>query len=181
MKTRLEVREAGHADAGAIAALHAASWRATYRGIMPDSFLDGPVESERLRHWQQALAQPEDGDLVLLAHRGGAPVAFVAVRREPDGLYDAYLDNLHVRPGLTGGGIGRRLLGLAARRLAQAGRRSLCLWAYDANAGGIAFYERLGAVVVERGTERFAGADLPHSRLAWTDTAALADACGVPG
>ena len=38
-----------------IAALHAASWKAAYRGLFADSYLDGDVEYERLRHWRQRI------------------------------------------------------------------------------------------------------------------------------
>ena len=37
----IEVRHANESDASAIARVRAESWRAAYRGIVPDAFLDG--------------------------------------------------------------------------------------------------------------------------------------------
>lgn len=42
-------------DAELIATLHAESWQRTYRGMMPDGFLDGPVAAERLDAWRNRL------------------------------------------------------------------------------------------------------------------------------
>jgi hypothetical protein len=40
-KTRWTLRTARSDEAESIAALHTASWRRTYRGMMADDFLDG--------------------------------------------------------------------------------------------------------------------------------------------
>ena len=37
----IEVRHMNQSDASAIARVRAESWRAAYRGIVPDAFLDG--------------------------------------------------------------------------------------------------------------------------------------------
>jgi ribosomal protein S18 acetylase RimI-like enzyme len=174
----LALRDATLADAEAIAALHAASWRSAYRGIMPDAYLDGDCATERSAYWRARLAQPLPGGHVLLAHDGEALLGFIAVWPDPQMAFDAYLDNLHVAPGSRGRGIGRELLGAAARRLADEGRRTLCLWVYDANRGAFDFYRALGAAVVERGIDQFAGRGIPHTKLAWEDSARLAAACG---
>lgn len=174
------LRDAGPADAARIAALHAASWRVAYRGIFPDEYLDHECAAERERYWHARLAAPEPGGFVMLAEEAGALLAFLAVWPDPDGRCDALLDNLHVAPEARGCGLGRTLLGAAATRLQAQGRRSLTLWVFDANAAALAFYRRLGAEMVERGLDEFAGARIPHTRLAWEDVARLAAACG-PG
>jgi ribosomal protein S18 acetylase RimI-like enzyme len=174
----LALRDATLADAEAIAALHAASWRSAYRGIMPDAYLDGDCVSERRGYWIARLADPTPGGHVLLAQDSEALLGFVAVWPDPGFTFDAYLDNLHVSPVSRGRGIGRQLLGAVARRLANEGRRSVCLWVFDANRRAFDFYRALGAVAVETGIDQFAGADIPHTRLAWEDSARLAAACG---
>ena len=59
-------RPATVTDADRIAALHARSWQETYRGIMPDEFLDNEVENERLAVWQERFAgQPPDRHLIV--------------------------------------------------------------------------------------------------------------------
>ena len=51
-------REATEHDAGAIAALHADSWRRHYRGAYLDSYLDGDVVADRLEVWSSRLTPP---------------------------------------------------------------------------------------------------------------------------
>jgi ribosomal protein S18 acetylase RimI-like enzyme len=154
------IRAASLADAALIAGLHAASWRSTYRGQLPDAYLDHEVEAERLLHWRAVLADPRAGDLVLLY----GEVGFAAVRgREPG--FGALLDNLHVDPALRGGGIGAALLREVARRLAARGETAMHLWVFDANTRAQGFYRRHGAVEEGRRTVEFFGAQVPETRL----------------
>lgn len=178
MSIRASVRPASAADAAAIAAVHAASWRSAYRGIMPDAYLDARCAAERLAYWQATLATAPPSRVVLVAELDGSMVGFAAARMEPDEGFEACLDNLHVIASCRGQGVGRLLLGTLARQMATNGCRSLYLWVFDANSAAIRFYQRLGAMAVERGAEQFAGTDIPHTRLAWSDSARLAEACG---
>jgi len=65
--TSVVLRTAAYADAGAIAALHVASWRDAFRGMIPDSVLDGPMLDERLPMWRQVLAIMPAGRMTLVA------------------------------------------------------------------------------------------------------------------
>jgi hypothetical protein len=51
----LEVRLAVQSDTDSIALLHAASWQRTYRGMMPDEFLDNAAVSNRLAVWRERM------------------------------------------------------------------------------------------------------------------------------
>ena len=53
------LRQADARDADLIAAMHADSWARTYRGLLPDGFLDQEVVQDRLVHWQHKIAGPE--------------------------------------------------------------------------------------------------------------------------
>ncbi|SKA20994.1 hypothetical protein SAMN02745126_04171 [Enhydrobacter aerosaccus] len=167
------IRTATLVDADAIAALHAASWRSAYRGILSSGTLGPALDQERRTHWRYALADLGPRDIVLLVD----DLAFIAVWDEGDPGFGAYLDNLHVHPDRRGGGVGRRLMGAAAERLAARGERRLYLWVFDANVRTIEFYRRLGGEIVERGMAEIDGNRVPQSRVVWTDTAVLAEAC----
>src|SRR2546430_7298322 len=67
-------RAAGAADADAVAALHADSWRRHYRGAYSDGFLDGDVLADRRAVWSARLAAPA-GSATGLAEDGGGGVA----------------------------------------------------------------------------------------------------------
>ena len=168
------LRPATAGDLDAISALHVESWRAHYRGMLPDEFLDGPVEEDRLSHWQHVLAQSNDKQLVLVAEADDGLAGFVSAMPSDDDAFDAYIEHLHVRPGLIGGGIGHRLLTEAAGRLVAMGHYSAYLLVFTSNRRAIGFYERLGGETTDLGMADFAGTGIPHSRLAWRDLAGLA-------
>ena len=42
-------------DAVSLAAVEMASWRAAYRGLMPDAFLDGLSEEAKTEDWRRSL------------------------------------------------------------------------------------------------------------------------------
>jgi ribosomal protein S18 acetylase RimI-like enzyme len=169
------IRRAGIADADVIAALHAASWRSAYRGIFTDTTLGPSLDGERQAHWRSKLATMAPDDTVLIA----GDLGFIAVWAKGDPGFGAYIDNLHVRPERRSGGLGRRLLGEAMRRVANRGETGAYLWVFDENARAIDFYRRLGGEIVEGGFDEIDGAQVAHSRIAWRDTARLAEVCGA--
>jgi GNAT superfamily N-acetyltransferase len=163
------ISDATPRDVEAIAALHAASWRATYRGIMPDDFLDREADADRLRHWRSRMQALGPETILLKAVSGDALWAFACTFLDADGTWGALLDNLHVAPTQTGQGIGARLLIATLERVNQVrphGR--LHLWVFEANTRARRFYERLGGVLVEQKVvEVVPGVRVPELRYAW--------------
>ncbi len=172
-----DIVDAGPDDADGVAAVHAASWKATYRGILPDSYLDRDVDRERTRYWHAALADARY-PIVRLAREAGAVVGLVALHDDPDDEgYDFTIEHLHLLPGSTGLGLGRILMREAAKAALGRDARSLCLWVFEDNTGAIGFYERLGGVTDAYGTDKFAGGDAPDRRIGWHDLDALIVRC----
>lgn len=171
------IDEARADDAAAIAAIHIESWRAVYRGILPDDYLDHDVVGERRAYWNAALANPRGGDFTLAAARSGIVVGFISVTRAGEPDYDATIGSLHVMASGRGAGLGQRLMGRAAARLIDDGASSVALTVYDANAAAIRFYERLGGIADGAGIDPFAGANMPDTRYGWRDLPALRRAC----
>jgi ribosomal protein S18 acetylase RimI-like enzyme len=167
------IRPATIADADDIAALHAASWRSAYRGILKDSTLGPTLDGERRTHWRGELAAMAPTDTVLIADGRG----FIAVWAEGDPGFGAYIDNLHVHPERRSAGLGRHLLGAAMRQVAGRGEVRAYLWVFDGNTRAIEFYRWLGGEIVERGFEEIDGLTIPQSRIVWRNTWRLAEAC----
>ena len=98
----MTIRPAALADVDAIAALHVESWRTSYRGILPDAFLDGPVEEDRSSHWFELLEENGCGRTTLVAEGDDGIAGFVSVARSSEDGFDAYVEHMHVRPGRKG-------------------------------------------------------------------------------
>ena len=105
------LRQADARDADLIAAMHADSWARTYRGLLPDGFLDQEVVQDRLVHWQHKIAGPEQGaQAIFIAELDGRPIGFVCVKDDPDSPWGVLLDNLHVLAPWQGTGAGKLLM-----------------------------------------------------------------------
>ena len=151
----LALRPATEADAGLIASIHSASWQATYRGLLPDAFLDGEIAHERASYWRARMSAPgAERRIVLIAERAGEPVGFVCVERQPDSPWGVLLDNLHALPAYQGIGAGKLLMRAAQDWAREHGEAQLYLYVLDGNAPAIAFYERQGW--------QFSGAEPDH-------------------
>ena len=177
----IEFRVAAPADAAAIAALHAESWRRHYRGAYSDSFLDGDVGEDRLAEWNRRFAEADPRRRTIVAHDRLELVGFAHVVFNDDPIWGALLDNLHVAHGYQRRGIGSQLLGLTAGAVLERQQPSgLYLWVLEQNIGSQAFYEACGGERVERAVasppgrvaSRLNGSPV-KLRYAWPDPAVL--------
>ena len=160
------IRPAIESDKSAIAAVHAASWREAYRGILPAAYLDNDVGDDLATQWRDRVIAADDVVLVL---EDPDIVGFIAVWCDPD----AFIDNLHVLPERRSGGLGQQLMARAAFELIERDHSSAHLWVLKDNRRARAFYGRLGGQEVETKTKPIFGHELPHVKIAWPDLAII--------
>lgn len=177
MEPEIVIGDAGAGDAAAIAAVHAESWRATYRGILGDTYLDGPIEAERERLWRARFTETPP-PLVVVARDGAAVVGFACAFPDKDPRWGALIDNLHVLPSHKRRRLATRLMEALARRIAAVSPAApLYLWAYEVNRAARATYESLGGRRVERAPRTGAdGTSAPAIRYTWPSPKAIAAA-----
>ena len=138
-------------DGEAVAALHAESWRQTYRGILTDDYLDGLVAEDRYAVWAERLLDPEPNQYVLLAEEGEKLVGFISFYLDNDPDLGTLIDNFHVAPALKGRGIGAALWREGVRQVMPLAKQTgLYLYVYEANVPAILFYERMGGICISR-------------------------------
>src|ERR1700740_1048664 len=85
-------------DSAALAAVHAISWRSSYREILSDEYLNEELESERLSSWRGRLGVPKTNQYVIVAKQESHIVGFACTFGCEDQLLGTMLDNLHVLP-----------------------------------------------------------------------------------
>ena len=175
----LRLRLARPADAAAIAALHADSWRRHYRGAYADAFLDGDVVADRLAVWTARLRAPAGPTRTLLAVAGADLLGFAHTVFDDDPTWGALLDNLHVAHRHQRRGVGSALLGAAARAVSERGT-GLYLWVQEQNVAAQAFYRARGGACVGRdliappgGLASRLNGSPAKLRYAWTAPAAV--------
>jgi GNAT superfamily N-acetyltransferase len=154
----IRLRAATLDDAALLGRLHAASWQATYRGLMPSSYLDNEAPAERDQFWHTRMAQPFDHKRsVQIAELQDAPVGFVCMQARADPEWGALLDNLHALPQHQGIGAGRIMIRAAEDWARGWGDTRIHLFVFEQNLGARAFYERQGWRSVDRSTHELAG------------------------
>jgi GNAT superfamily N-acetyltransferase len=143
----LRIRPAEAGEARAIATIHVDSWRAAYRGLLPDSYLDRLSIEERERQWAETLEGAVDGSGVLVAEDDGRVVGFASwgPSRDTDAAErTGEVPAIYVDPSAIGIGVGRALFAEAANALRDAGYTCATLWVLEANGRARRFYERAG-------------------------------------
>ncbi len=165
------IRPATELDAAAIAHVHIESWRSTYAGIVPASFLATLDEAERTAQWHDWLqldlpffVAEETGRV--LGFIGGGPI------REPLPGFDAELFAIYLLVSAQHHGTGRALLHTLAQALMQRGLTSMIAWVLEGNASRH-FYERTGAQLVQTKAITIGGALLPVQAFGWPSLASL--------
>ena len=139
------IRPATADDAQAIAAVRVASWRATYRGVVPDTYLDALTETESVERWR-ALAAGEVGGAALLACEAeGRICGFAAygAARAPAHGHSGELYATYYLPQATGKGYGSAMLRRVIAGLRDLGHDDMIVWVMEANARGRRFYENI--------------------------------------
>jgi GNAT superfamily N-acetyltransferase len=165
------VRRATVDDAALIAQVRIDSWRAAYRGMIPDSYLDAMKVDDSTRMWTRVLSAGSDAACTFVAEVEGELVGFAAgitlAERKLD--FDAELTALYVLPSAQRAGIGRRLLSEVAATLAAAGAPNMLVWVLAKNSKARDFYAHLDAQLLAQQTFKWDELDLIEVAYGWRD------------
>jgi ribosomal protein S18 acetylase RimI-like enzyme len=143
----IQVRAATVNDASAIARINVESWRAAYRGIVSERFLNGISISARERAWRERIIV-DTTRVTMVAENGGNVLGYCGLstpsRDEDAGFGVAEIAAIYVHPSLWRTGTGRKLMEAALATLSEAGWGAVTLWVFAANSQARAFYDRYG-------------------------------------
>jgi GNAT superfamily N-acetyltransferase len=179
------IRPARAGDAEAIARVRVDSWRETYRGMIPQAYLDAMKLEESRALWEKVLTAGSNAVSVLVVEHGADIIGFASgnMLAEPKHGFDAELSAVYVRREFQGAGLGRRLVSQTAIALSRRARgaNSLIVWVIAGNKGARAFFERLGAELVVEQAFQWDGMDLVEAGYGWRALDGItADLPGLP-
>ena len=144
-----------------VAAIHAASWRESYRDLIDPAYL-ADIDRRMADRWSEVEIGADD---LLLVAEEDRIVGFLFARAgEP-----AFINSLHVLPGLRSQGIGARLMADAAQRFRNAGSTAAYLDVLTSNSRAIALYRRLGGTLGGVKDKEVGGRRLPNLRIEFPD------------
>jgi ribosomal protein S18 acetylase RimI-like enzyme len=144
----VRIRQAGPADAEAVAQVQAQTWQAAYLGMLPHEVLVGFGQTQGGAFWQRVLERGGGDDAVLVAELDREVVGFVSsgpIRERIPG-YSGEFYALYVLPEAQGCGIGTALIAHAGRAFVRRRWVSAAVWVLEDNDLGRSFYEGLGGL-----------------------------------
>lgn len=142
----MKTRRATPDDAPALAKVHIDSWRAAYRGLVPDSYLDKLDYGRRAERFRESLST--SGEETYIAEQDGEAIGFLtlgACRDEDmDQATTGEIWGIYLAPAHWRKGVGRALCQEAERMLKSRGYTQITLWVFEGNSQARRFYEAMG-------------------------------------
>jgi ribosomal protein S18 acetylase RimI-like enzyme len=161
----MNVRPATAEDADAIGRVQVETWRAAYRGLMPDDAVAAFDVEERRRMWREGLArEPRPGSATFVAELEGEVVGFASVGAARDEEDAGELYAIYLHPTCWDRGIGRALLERAEESMRSSGFTRAILWVMEGNERGERFYRAAGWERDDRKLDTFQGAEIAELR-----------------
>ncbi|WP_282019458.1 GNAT family N-acetyltransferase [Planomicrobium okeanokoites] len=168
----MKIRKAKLADAKGVAHVHVDSWLATYRGIVPDTYLDQISYGVREELWNDNLKAENN---FVAESDEGLIIGFADGGKERTGKYEKLqgeLYSIYILPGYQGKGIGRSLMKRIVEHLKESGYNSMLVWVLEENPSR-GFYEKMGGKKVDRKTLTISGKVLNEIAYGWEDIGLL--------
>jgi ribosomal protein S18 acetylase RimI-like enzyme len=147
--TNITVRPPAEDDASTLAEIQISAWRAAYRGVMTDEYLDA-MDSERYAEgWARNIANPKPGTVQLVAQAGNQVVGFCIFGPATGDADSAFgqLYAINVHPQWWAKGAGSALFSAAEEKLATLGYDKAFLWVEANNKRAIDFYAKRGWLI----------------------------------
>lgn len=165
------IRPAEPEDAGGIARVHVLAWQETYRGLVPDVFLDNLSIPRRTERWRRSLVDRTDPyHRTVVADENDQIVGFAncGFPQETDEEFDGELHAIYLLKSAQGQGIGRKLFSEAVKSLLALGSSSMLVWVLRDNPAR-GFYDRLGGLYVREKLIEIGGEPLIEVAYGWRD------------
>jgi GNAT superfamily N-acetyltransferase len=171
----MQIREAALDDAPRLARVRVDSWRSTYRGMIPDAYLDGMSYPRAESIWTQTLqADGRQGHtLVAVEQRRVIGFAIGGPDRDSRPGYTGEIYALYLLKEYQGRGIGSQLVYRMADWLSGNNMFSMMIWVLEQNPAR-KFYEALGGQVVDSKGLIILDAQLKEIGYGWKDIRPLA-------
>jgi GNAT superfamily N-acetyltransferase len=172
------IREAHQNDIAGIAKVRVDTWRATYKGIVPDDFIENLSYQSTAEGWQKAFWENRSPGVVLfVAENERKDIIGIAVcgpERGRDPVYQGEIYVLYVLPEFQNQGIGHQLVAACVQHLIhQLHVTTMLIWAF-AESPYRRFYESLDGKLVRENAKEIGGRMIPEVGFGWDEIQKLA-------
>lgn len=169
----MEIRRASKEDIKSVSRVYIESWRNTYRGLIPDDYLDTLSYEEAETKWINFLNNENEPFIFVAMNDVGNMIGFAAGQSVNDKKYAGELYSLYLLQEAKGLGIGRKLISVTAKHFREKGIYSMMVWVMRQNKSGLGFYEHMGGEEYIHRTSLFGGTEVEDVAYGWKNTSKL--------
>jgi GNAT superfamily N-acetyltransferase len=167
------IREAQPGDALGMAIVRVETWKATYRGMVPDAFLEALSAESIAERWRKGFWEAPDRKVgVFVAENERSEIVGIAIcgpGQEKDPVYEGEIYILYVLPVYQSQGIGKALVSECIRHLRHRhGFKTMLVWVMAENPHR-KFYESLGGKPVREKQQEIGGRAIVETGYGWDD------------
>jgi len=166
----MPVRNATTKDCFRIAEIGAASWRVTFKGLVPDDMLDNLDVEGSAQRWADCIERlPQNVKVFehnqqILGWICAGPVSEKSKLKQ----FDGKIYGIHTDPIVPRIGAGSALLQAACESLKAQNCLEIYVLVLKQNENAIRFYQKHGAVLQGEYSVNFGGRDLPELAFQWS-------------
>lgn len=171
VKQMYQIRHADVNDAEIMGGIHAGSWKAAYKGIVPDSFLDRINAEGRANYFYKALKEGLEEDVLVFVNEKAVGLMAIGKCRDADQQEPCgEIWGIYLLPEYWNRGIGKHLITWGLQELKARGYQKVTLWVLEENFRARRFYEKMGFTHDGTVKEIFLGKSLNEVRYEkWID------------
>ena len=151
MKNEITIRDAKKEDVRQIAEICVEDWKAAYRGIIDDAYLDSLSVEKR---YEVELNRYQEN---VVATDGREILGYAWLQTTEDAIADCEIVALYVRYAHRNKGIGKLLLRHAVDRFRENGKKRMIIWCLKENHESRRFYEKTGGKAFQASTHNWGG------------------------
>ncbi len=150
------VRPARVQDSDVLALIYATTWRATWQGIFPHTYIESMVSRRNALWWAKNLKRATTPPPLLFVHEDKA-VGYINFgnSRYGDSGFEGEIYELNILPDYQGVGFGGQLFDAARKQLERSGRLGLIAWSLQVNERCCLFYQAKGGTAFTNSVVRF--------------------------
>ncbi|QXW84019.1 GNAT family N-acetyltransferase (plasmid) [Bacillus sp. LJBS17] len=169
----MKIKKAREEDIKAVARVYVDSWRTTYRGLVPDDYLDELLYEDAEKRWIDFLNNEKESFIYIAMNAAGNIIGFASCKSIDDENFDGELYSLYLLKESRGLGVGRQLVSAIAKHFKEKGIASMMVWVMEQNKSGLGFYERMGGKEYLHRKSEFGGTVVDDVAYGWRDVSIL--------
>lgn len=165
----MQIRTANLDDAQGIAKVHVDSWKTTYKGIIPNDFLNNLSYEQRTELWEKNIARA-DNYVVIAENNEGQIIGFADAWKREDNVTEnsGDLTSIYLLEKYQGNGIGKKLFKELFNHFKQMGYEKVFVEVLEENKTRF-FYEYYGAKLVKTVQIKIGGKILQELIYEWNN------------